>query len=262
VVHPELKMTLRLQGKSTLVTGGGSGLGKAVALAFAREGAKVVVADVYAANGEAVAAEICAAGGEAVFIQCDVSQAVQVEALFTTAAARYGVPDVVYANAGIEMVERDAKAHELSEEVWDRIYAINLKGMWLTCKYALARMVQAGCGSLILAASPTGLFGLGPGETAYSASKGGVAGLVRPMAADYARDGIRVNAIVPGFMDTPMNASVLATPEMRANAAASVPIGRLGRPEDVAGLAVFLASDESAFCTGGFYAADGGLMAV
>jgi 3-oxoacyl-[acyl-carrier protein] reductase len=255
-------MTLRLQGKSALITGGGSGLGKAVALAFAREGAKVAVLDVNADNGEATVAEIHAVGGKAVFIRCDVSQSVDVEAAFTTAAAFHGPPDVVYANAGIELAERDAKAHELSEDIWDRIYAVNFKGMWLTCKYALAHMVAVQRGSLILAASPTGLFGLGPGETAYSASKGGVAGLVRPMAADYARDGIRVNAIVPGFMDTPMNASVLATAEMRATAAAGVPMRRLGRPEDVAGLAVFLASDESAFCTGGFYAADGGLMAV
>jgi 3-oxoacyl-[acyl-carrier protein] reductase len=255
-------MTLRLQGKSTLITGGGSGLGKAVALAFAREGAEVAVLDVNADNGEATVAEIRSSGGKAVFIRCDVSQAVDVEAAFTTAAAFHGSPEVVYANAGIEMAERDAKAHALSEEIWDRIYGVNFKGMWLTCKYALTHMVQMQRGSLILAASPTGLFGLGPGETAYSASKGGVAGLVRPMAADYARDGIRVNAIVPGFMDTPMNASVLATAEMRSTAAAGVPMGRLGRPEDVAGLAVFLASDESAFCTGGFYAADGGLMAV
>lgn len=255
-------MTLRLKGKSTLVTGGGSGLGRAVALAFAREGAKVAIADINVDTGDGVVAELRAAGSEAVFVRCDVSRAVEVEAAFTTATAFHGPPEAVYANAGIETVERDAKAHELSEEIWDRIYTVNFKGMWLTCKYALTHMVPMRRGSLILAASPTGLFGLGPGETAYSASKGGVAGLVRPMATDYARDGIRVNAIVPGFMDTPMNATVLATPEMRATAAASVPMGRLGQPEDVAGLAVFLASDDSAFCTGGFYAADGGLMAV
>lgn len=237
-------------------------MGRAVALAFAREGARVAVLDINADKGENIAAEIRADGGEAVFIRCDVSQAVEVEAAFTTATAFHGPPAVVYANAGIEMAERDAKAHELTEDIWDRIYAVNFKGMWLTCKYALTHMVQAQHGSLILAASPTGLFGLGQGETAYSASKGGVAGLVRPLAADYAREGIRVNAIVPGFMDTPMNAAVLATAEMRTIAAASVPVGRLGQPEDVVGLAVFLASDESAFCTGGFYAADGGLMAV
>jgi NAD(P)-dependent dehydrogenase (short-subunit alcohol dehydrogenase family) len=255
-------MTMRLKDKVAVITGGGSGLGKAVALAFAREGAKVAIADINIKNGESTVMDIRNDGGQAIYIQCDVSKAVDVEALFTTAVALHGIPDVVYANAAIELVGEDAKAHELSEDVWDRLLDVNLKGIWLTCKYALIEMLKNKRGSIIIAASPTGLFGLGPGETAYSTSKGGVVGLVRPMAADYARDGIRVNAIVPGFMDTPLNAKVLATAEMREQGAASVPMGRLGQPEDVAGLAVFLASGDSMYCTGGFYAADGGLMAV
>ena len=253
---------MRLSNRTALVTGGASGLGQAVAQAFTREGARVVIADINLAGAEATANAINAAGGTALALGCDVSQATQVEATVRAAVERFGRLDIAYANAAIELIGKDAIAHELSEDIWDRTVAVNLKGMWLTCKYALAQMITQQAGSLIIAASPTGLFGLGPGETAYSTSKGGVAGLIRPLAADYARDGIRVNGIVPGFMDTPINALVLATPEMRAAAEATVPMGRLGRADDVAGLAVFLASDDSAFCTGGLYFADGGITAV
>lgn len=253
---------MRLSNRTALVTGGASGLGQAVAQAFAREGARVIIADINLAGAEATANAINAAGGTALALGCDVSQATQVEAMVRAAVERFGRLDIAYANAAIELIGKDAIAHELSEDIWDRTVAVNLKGMWLTCKYALAQMITQQAGSLIIAASPTGLFGLGQGETAYSTSKGGVAGLIRPLAADYARDGIRVNGIVPGFMDTPINALVLATPEMRAAAEATVPMGRLGRADDVAGLAVFLASDDSAFCTGGLYFADGGITAV
>lgn len=252
----------RLNDKVCVVTGGAAGLGQAAARAMAREGAKVVIADVNAANGEATAQGIRDAGGEAIFVKCDVAQAGDVQALFAACVARYGQLDALYANAGIEMFGVDAKAHELDEAVWDRIMAVNLKGMWLTCKYGLIEMMKRRRGSIVIAASPTGLYGLGPGETAYSTSKGGVAGLVRVMAADYARDGIRINGVVPGFMDTPINAIVLATPAMRAEAASTIPMRRLGLPEDLAGLVVFLASDESSYCTGGFYMCDGGLTAV
>jgi NAD(P)-dependent dehydrogenase (short-subunit alcohol dehydrogenase family) len=252
----------RLNGNVAVVTGGASGLGQAAARAMAREGAKVVIADVNAANGEATAHDIRAAGDEARFVKCDVSQAGEVEALFTNTIALYGQLDVLYANAAIELFSVDAKAHELSEAIWDRIMTVNLKGMWLTCKYGLIEMLKRKRGSIIIAASPTGLYGLGAGETAYSTSKGGVAGLMRVMAADYARDGIRINGVVPGNMDTPMNAKALGTPELREEAAAVIPMGRLGVAEDIAGVVVFLASDESAYCTGGFYMCDGGLTAV
>lgn len=252
----------RLNDKVAVVTGGASGLGQAAAQAMAREGAKVVIADVNTANGEATVQGIRAAGGEAIFVKCDVSHAGDAQALFAEAISRYGQLDVLYANAAIELFKVDAKAHELDEAIWDRIMAVNLKGMWLTCKYGLIEMLKRKRGSIIIAASPTGLYGLGAGETAYSASKGGVAGLMRVMAADYARDGIRINGIVPGNMDTPMNAQALGTPELRAEAAAVIPMGRLGVADDIAGVMVFLASDESSYCTGGLFMCDGGLTAV
>lgn len=252
----------RLNDKVAVVTGGAAGLGQAAARAMAREGAKVVIADVSMVNGEATAQGIRDAGGEAIFVKCDVSQAGDVQALFAETIAHYGQLDALYANAGIEMFGVDAKAHELTEAIWDRIMAVNLKGMWLTCKYGLIEMMKRKRGSIVIAASPMGLFGQASGETAYSTSKGGVAGLMRVMAADYAGDGIRINGVVPGFMDTPMNAGVLATPAMRAEAATTIPMRRLGLPEDLAGLIVFLASDESRYCTGGFYMCDGGLTAV
>jgi NAD(P)-dependent dehydrogenase (short-subunit alcohol dehydrogenase family) len=252
----------RLNDKVCVVTGGASGLGQAAARAMAREGAKVVIADVNAAHGEATAQAIRDAGGEALFVKCDVSQAGDAQALFSACIAQYGQVDALYANAAIELYGVDAKAHELDEAIWDRIMAVNLKGMWLTCKYGLIEMLKRRRGSIILAASPTGLYGLGAGETAYSTSKGGVAGLMRVMAADYAGDGIRINGVVPGNMDTPMNAQALGTPALREEAAAVIPMRRLGLAEDLAGLVVFLASDESSYCTGGFYMCDGGLTAV
>jgi NAD(P)-dependent dehydrogenase (short-subunit alcohol dehydrogenase family) len=252
----------RLNDKVAVVTGGASGLGQAAARAMAREGAKVVIADVNAAHGESTAQGIRDAGGEAIFVKCDVSQAGDVEALFAETINCYGQLDVLYANAAIELFRVDAKAHELDEAIWDRIMGVNLKGMWLTCKFGLIEMLKRKRGSIIVAASPTGLYGLGAGETAYSASKGGVAGLMRVMAADYARDGIRINGVVPGNMDTPMNAKALGTPALREKAAAVIPMGRLGAADDIAGVVVFLASDESSYCTGGYYMCDGGLTAV
>jgi len=162
----------------------------------------------------------------------------------------------------VELHGQDARAHELSAETWDRTHAINLRSVWLCSKYAIPPMLEHHGGSIIHVASPTGLYGCAPGYTAYSASKGGVVALTRVMAADYARDNIRVNAIVPGTTDTPMIAPLLEDEGVRARLMALSPMGRLGRPDDVAGLAVFLASDESAYCTGGIYMADGGLTAI
>jgi len=162
----------------------------------------------------------------------------------------------------VQLHGQDARAHELSEEVWDRTYAVNLRGVWLCSKYAIPLMLKQGGGSIIHVASPTGMLGCAPGYTAYSSSKGGVFGLTRVMAADYARDNIRVNAIVPGAMETPLIAELLTDQQTRQNLAALMPLGRLGQPEDVVGLALFLASDESRFCTGGIYMVDGGLTAV
>lgn len=253
---------MRLQNKVILVTGGGMGMGRAAALAFAREGAAVVIADVNDEAGNATAHAIQHSGGAAHFVYADVSKAADCEAMVAAALDRFGQLNVCYANAAVQLVGKDARAHELSEEIWDRTLAINLKGVWLTCKYAIAAMLKSGGGSIIIAGSPTGMSGAGAGFTAYSSSKGGVHGLMRVIAADYARDGIRVNALIPGPMKTPLTQALFADPTVAEALAKRVMLGRLGEADDVTGVLVFLASDESAFCTGGFYMADGGFTAM
>jgi NAD(P)-dependent dehydrogenase (short-subunit alcohol dehydrogenase family) len=253
---------MRLKNKIALITGGAMGMGRATAVRFSAEGAAVVIADINAEVGEKTAGEIQAQGGVARFIKTDVSKAADCEAMVQFAIDSFGRLDVCYANAAVQMVGKDARAHEVSEETFDLTIAINLKGMWLTCKYALAAMLKSGGGSIIIAGSPTGLTTAGAGYTAYSTSKGGDHALMRVMAADYARDGIRVNAVVPGPMATPLTRNIIADPKVRAILEAQTLLGRIGKEDDTAALLVFLASDESSYCTGGFYMADGGMTAM
>ncbi|NOZ49824.1 MAG: glucose 1-dehydrogenase [Chloroflexi bacterium] len=252
---------MRLKNKVAIVTGAGAGMGGAVAVAYAREGAKVVVVDVDEKLAQATVAKIQSVGGEASFIYTDVSEASRVKAMVASAVERYGGVDVLYNNAGVQFMKADSRAHELSEEIWDRTHAVNLKGAWLCAKYVIPAMMERGGGSIILVASPTGFRGCAPGATAYSSSKGGIIGLTRIMAVDYAKDHIRVNALFPATTETPMIAEALTGAEKRKRLAAAIPMGRIGQPEDVVGLAIFLAADEAAFCTGGFYMADGGMTA-
>ncbi len=253
---------MRLQDKVCLITGGGSGIGRASALHMAHEGARVVIADWNAESGAGVAGEIQQLGGDAFFQRTDVSKSTDCAAMVAAVIKQYGRLDVIFANAGIELWQQDSYAHDTPEEVWDRIHSINLRGLWLSCKFAAQQMLTQGHGSIIVTGSPTGITGCAPDEIAYSTSKGGVMSLARTMAIGYADKNIRVNIVVPGNIDTPLNAAALATNDLRTAALTSIPMRRLGTAEDISGLVVFLASDDARYCTGGYFMADGGLLAI
>ncbi len=245
----------RLAGKVALVTGAASGIGRAITLGFAREGARVVAADRDRAGAEATARE---AGGGAVAITADVTDPAQVRAMVTDAVGTCGRLDVLVNNAAIQLHGRDGRCHEVPEEVWEQTIAVNLRGPFLCAKYALPELMKTR-GTLINLASPTAFHDLGAAYTAYATSKGGVVTLTRVLATDYARDGVRVNAIVPGPTETSLTAPIFADPAVTGPLLARTPLGRLGRPEDLVGVAVFLASDESAYATGALFFVDGGI---
>jgi NAD(P)-dependent dehydrogenase (short-subunit alcohol dehydrogenase family) len=252
---------MRLKNKVAIVTGAGAGIGRGIAERFGREAASVVIAEIDARSGESAMRAIRDAGGEAIFVPTDVSDESQVAAVAKKALDQYGRIDILCNNAAVLLHDEEARAHELTNETWDRTMAVNLRGYWLCSKYVIPAMLRQGGGSIIHVASPTGLFGFAR-LTAYSTSKGGVVGLMRAMAADYAPDKIRVNAIVPGTIDTPMNAAEFSDPKRRQHFADIAPARRLGTPEDLAGIALFLASEDSSYCVGGIFTVDGGLTAV
>ncbi len=253
---------MRLSGKVAVVTGSAVGLGRAAAGRFAREGARVVVADTNVSAATAAVEQIRKDGGQAIFVPTDVSEERDVTALLQAAVAEFGRIDVLYNNAAVLFHDRDTRAHELSLEIWNQVMRVNLQGTFLCCKHVIPFMLKQGGGSIINLGSPTGMIGCAPNLTAYSTSKAGIFGLTRVIAAAYARDGIRVNLVIPGTMDTPMNGSVLGDEAARERYREAVPMGRLGRPCDIEGIAVFLASEDSSYCTGGLYTCDGGLTAV
>jgi NAD(P)-dependent dehydrogenase (short-subunit alcohol dehydrogenase family) len=250
---------MRLQGKVAVVTGAASGIGRATALLFAREGAKVVVADVTDKAANETVEAIKRGKGESVFVHTDVSKASDVEGMIETAVRNYGRLDVLFNNAGIEGAM--ANITEYPEDVFDRLISINLKGEWLGMKYAIPAMLKSGGGSIINTASVAGLVGF-TGLSAYCASKGGVVQLTKTVALEYAKQKIRVNAIAPGVINTPMVGRLVSgQPEMEKGLLQGEPVGRLGEPEEIASAALYLASDESSFVTGHILAVDGGWLA-
>ena len=252
----------RMEGKRAIVTGAGSGVGAATAVRFASEGARVGLVDVDEESLSAVTDRLAETGADVRALPGDVTDEASIAAAITGAVDAWGGLDVVVANAGIQLFGQDAPAHQLDKQVWDRTLAVNLTGVFLTCKHAIAALLAGEGGSVIVTASPTSLYGLAPGFDAYSASKAGVLGLARVMANDYARDGIRVNAVVPGFTETPLVAERFADREGLQRRLESIPLGRAGQPEEIAGIMVYLGSDESSYATGGVFTVDGGFTAV
>ncbi|MBM3225076.1 MAG: SDR family oxidoreductase [Candidatus Tectomicrobia bacterium] len=248
-----------LEGKIVLVTGGSSGIGRASACAFAREGASVMVADIVPAGGQETVRLIQQAGGEATFMQADVTQTAEVAALIAATVRRYGRLDCAHNNAGIEGAL--GPTAECTEDNWDRVINVNVKSVWLCMKYEIAQMLLQDSGAIVNTASVAGLIGA-RGIPAYVASKHAVVGLTKTAALEYAKAGMRINAVCPGVIHTPMVERLLHNrPHAETRIRALEPMGRLGTPEEVAEAVVWLCSDAASFITGHTMTVDGGMVA-
>lgn len=250
----------RVEGKTAIVTGGASGIGRAAALALAREGARVAVADIDGAGAAETVAAIEADGGTAFYRHTDVGVTAEVAGLIQDVAKRWHHLDVLFNNAGVAIA---GSITEISEQDWDRVLSVNLSSVWRGMHFAIPEMLKSGGGSIINTSSVQSAVGF-RGWSGYAASKGGINSLTRQAAVEYAAQGVRVNAILPGTILTPMNERILATSpdaaQIEADWLSMHPVGRLGQPSEVAALVVFLASDESSFITGELIRVDGGLV--
>jgi NAD(P)-dependent dehydrogenase (short-subunit alcohol dehydrogenase family) len=250
-------MENQFQGKVAIITGGSFGIGKATALLFAQRGAKVAVVDWI--EDEETMKLIKTAGGEAIFIKCDVSQESEVRAMVAQTVSTFGRIDYAFNNAGIEGAT--APTHEVTEENWEKVIGVNLKGVWLCMKYEIPHMLKQGKGSIVNCSSIAGVIGF-PFIPAYTASKHGVIGLTKTAALEYAQSGIRVNAVCPGVIQTPMiDRFIEKNKTTKEDMASQEPIGRFGTSEEIAEAAIWLCSDASSFTTGHALVADGGWVA-
>jgi len=250
-------LTQRLAGRVAVITGGGSGIGLATARRLAAEGARVVIGDVDRAAGEAAAAEV-----DGMFVRVDVTDEAEVDALFDAAVERYGRLDIAFNNAGISPPDDDSiETTELP--AWQRVQDVNLKSVYLCSRAALRHMVPAGRGSIINTASFVAVLGSATSQISYTASKGGVLAMSRELGVQFARQGIRVNALCPGPVDTPLLQELFATDQERAQRRlVHVPVGRFAKPEELAAAVAFLASDDASFITGSTFLVDGGISAA
>jgi NAD(P)-dependent dehydrogenase (short-subunit alcohol dehydrogenase family) len=251
---------MRLKDKVALITGAGSGIGRESALLFARQGARVVVADVDGDGGRETVSLVEAAGGEARFVYADVSRAADAEAMVAAAEEGFGRLDVLFNNAGV-MLSADDDAVSTEEDVWELTMAINARGVFLGCKYGIPALRRAGGGSIINTASFVALLGAATPQLAYTASKGAVLSMTRELAVIHARESIRVNALCPGPLRTELLMKFLDTPEKRQRRLVHIPMGRFGEAAEIANAALFLASGESSFVTGATFLVDGGITA-
>ena len=251
----------RLDGKVALITGGASGMGMVASKLFASEGSKIVLTDVADDAGEAVAAEIETAGGQALYVHSDVSDEADAEAMIKAAVDRFGGLSVLYNNAGV-MMSQDGSVTETDVSIWDTTLGINVKGVAFGCKYGVPAMIASGGGSIINVASFVAWMGAATSQTAYTASKGAVLSMTREIAVEFARQGIRCNALCPGPIETPLLAELLSDPARRQRRFVHIPMGRLGRADELAKAALFLACDDSSFMTGASLVVDGGITAA
>jgi NAD(P)-dependent dehydrogenase (short-subunit alcohol dehydrogenase family) len=251
----------RLQDKVAVITGAASGIGRETAALFAREGAQVVAVDVNDTEGEQTIQEILDEGGQGLYVHADISLASDCEAMINQAESAFGKMDILFNNAGI-MDSRDDDAVNTSEEVWDLTMQINLKGVYLGCKYGIPALRRNGGGSIINTASFVALLGAATPQLAYTASKGGVLAMTRELAVVHARENIRVNALCPGPLHTEMLMKFLDTEEKKQRRLVHVPLGRFGQAREMAQAALYLASDESSYVTGSEFTVDGGITAA
>ncbi len=249
----------RLDGKVVLITGAGSGMGRLAAVKFAKEGARVIVTEIAEPAGQETVAQVRAAGGEAAFVRTDVSREADVVAAVRAGESAFGRITVLYNNAAI-FPANDGAITDVDEAVWDQVMNVNLKGTYLVCKHGIPALLRSGGGSIINIASFVALVGCTVPQDAYTASKGGVISMTRSLAVQFGPRGIRSNAICPGPIETPMLTSWLLTnPAEKQKRLNRIPMGRFGRPEDIVNLALYLASDESAWTNGAVLSADGGI---
>lgn len=253
----KIDLTQRLAGKVAVITGGSGGIGFATARRFAAEGAKVVIGDLDPTLGEAAAAEV-----DGLFVRADVTDKAQVDHLFDTAASTYGSVDIAFNNAGISPPDDDSiETTEL--DAWDRVQLVNLTSVYLCSRAALRHMVPAGKGSIINTASFVAVLGSATSQISYTASKGGVLAMTRELGVQFARQGIRVNALCPGPVNTQLLKELFAKdPERAARRLIHVPVGRFAEPEELAAAVAFLASDDASFITASTFMVDGGISAA